>query len=66
MGAWIGAIYLVIVPALFTTVGLSSVYVVLSGAVLLLVIMVFPSGIAGVISQAVRSRRESSTQAVKT
>jgi branched-chain amino acid transport system permease protein len=66
MGAWIGAIYLVIVPALFTTVGLSSVYVVLSGAVLLLVIMVFPSGIAGVMSQAVRSRRESSTQAVKT
>ena len=59
LGAWIGAVYLVIVPALFTTAGLDGVYVVLSGAVLLIVIMVFPSGIAGVLSQAVRSRRSS-------
>ncbi len=57
LGAWIGAVYLVIVPALFTSVGLDSVYVVLSGAVLLIVIMVFPSGIAGVLSRALRSRR---------
>jgi len=58
-GAWIGAIYLVLVPALFTTIGLDSVYVVLSGAVLLVVIMVFPTGIAGVLSRAMRSRQNS-------
>jgi branched-chain amino acid transport system permease protein len=53
LGAWIGAAYLVIVPAIFTQFGLESVYVVLSGAVLLVVIMIFPSGIAGVIKTGV-------------
>lgn len=57
LGAWIGAVYLVIVPALFTAVGLDGVYVLFSGAVLLVVIMVFPSGIAGVIQQAAAKRR---------
>ena len=57
LGAWIGAIYLVIVPALFTTVGLDGVYVLFSGAVLLIVIMLFPSGIAGVLQQFVAKRR---------
>ena len=52
LGAWIGAVYLVIVPALFMQFGLESIYVVLSGAVLLIVIMVFPSGIAGVLKKA--------------
>lgn len=57
LGAWIGAVYLVIVPALFTAVGLDGVYVLFSGAVLLVVIMVFPSGIAGVLQQALAKRR---------
>jgi branched-chain amino acid transport system permease protein len=56
LGAWIGAAYLVIVPAVFTQFGLDSVYVVLSGAVLLVVIMVFPSGIAGVLTDAIGRR----------
>jgi branched-chain amino acid transport system permease protein len=56
LGAWIGAVYLVIIPALFTAMGLDGVYVVFSGAVLLIVIMVFPSGIAGVLSKALRTR----------
>jgi len=56
LGAWIGAIYLVIVPAIFMQFGFESVYVVLSGAVLLIVIMVFPSGIAGVLKNLVNRR----------
>lgn len=59
LGAWIGAVYLVIVPALFTAVGLDGVYVLFSGAVLLVVIMVFPSGIAGVLQQWAAKRRTS-------
>ena len=62
LGAWIGAVYLVIVPALFTTAGLDGVYVVLSGAVLLIVIMVFPSGIAGVLSKAMHSQRNAKSE----
>ena len=49
VGAWIGAAYLVVVPALFTQANLDGVYVVLSGAVLIIVIMLFPAGIAGVL-----------------
>lgn len=62
LGAWIGAVYLVIVPALFTTAGLDGVYVVLSGAVLLIVIMVFPSGIAGVLSKAMHSQHNAKNE----
>lgn len=62
LGAWIGAVYLVIVPALFTTAGLDGVYVVLSGAVLLIVIMVFPSGIAGVLSKAMHSQHNAKSE----
>lgn len=60
LGAWIGAVYLVIVPALFNAVGLDGVYVLFSGAVLLIVIMVFPTGIAGVLQQAAAKRRSGS------
>jgi branched-chain amino acid transport system permease protein len=65
LGAWIGALYLVIVPAIFAQFGLESVYVLLSGAVLLFVIMLFPTGIAGVLKQLStrvgEGRRRSST-----
>jgi branched-chain amino acid transport system permease protein len=64
LGAWIGAVYLVIVPALFTAFGLDGVYVVFSGAVLLIVIMVFPSGIAGVLSKAFRKRSTATSEVI--
>lgn len=57
-GAWIGSAYLVAVPALFTSAGLDRVYVLLSGAILLVVIMAFPSGVAGVAGQMRRRLRE--------
>lgn len=49
-GAWLGAAYLVLVPAAFTTFGLERLYVLVSGVVLILVLFAFPSGISGSIS----------------
>lgn len=54
LGPWIGAAYLVAIPALFTAIGLDRVYVLLSGAVLLVVIMLFPAGVAGILQSLVR------------
>lgn len=51
LGAWIGAAYLVLLPAFFTSLGFDRLYVVISGALLILVIMVFPGGIAGGLSR---------------
>ena len=66
VGAWIGAAYLVVVPALFTQANLDGVYVVLSGAVLIIVIMLFPAGIAGVLkSLFTRSRPARSPEKVE-
>ena len=48
-GAWIGAAYLVVVPEVFTSLGLDRLYVVFSGALLLLVVMVFPAGVVGLL-----------------
>lgn len=48
-GAWIGAAYLVIVPEVFSSLGLDRFYVVVSGALLLLVVMAFPTGVAGLL-----------------
>ena len=50
-GAWLGAAYLVLVPAAFTTLGLERFYVLVSGLVLIVVLFAFPGGIAGSVAQ---------------
>lgn len=57
-GAWLGAAYLVLVPALFTTFGLESLYVLVSGVILIVVLFAFPGGIAGTVASS-WSRRSS-------
>ncbi|GAA1576820.1 branched-chain amino acid ABC transporter permease [Dactylosporangium maewongense] len=49
-GAWIGAAYIVLVPRLFSAVGLSESYPLLGGLMLIIVALLAPDGIVGQIS----------------
>lgn len=50
-GSWVGAAYLVAIPALFTALNLSELYAITSGAILLTVVMLYPSGISGLLQK---------------
>jgi branched-chain amino acid transport system permease protein len=46
-GAWIGAAYVVLVPRLFSALGLSETYPLLGGLLLIVVALLAPDGIVG-------------------
>ena len=54
LGCWLGAAYLVVVPDLVRNVGEGNLYPIVSGVVLVLVVLMAPSGVADVITRAGR------------
>jgi len=54
LGAWVGAAYLVFVPEFFGMAGASNLYPILSGALLVLIILVVPAGVVPTLGQALR------------
>ncbi|GGO79699.1 branched-chain amino acid ABC transporter permease [Nonomuraea cavernae] len=48
-GAWLGAAYVVLMPELFARLGIPNAYPIVNGAVLMLLLVVMPGGIAGVL-----------------
>jgi branched-chain amino acid transport system permease protein len=54
-GAWLGAAYVVLVPEVFARLGIPNAYPVVSGAVLMLLLVALPGGIASVLDR-VRDR----------
>ena len=59
LGAWVGAAYLVFVPELFGMANATNLYPILSGALLVLVVLIAPDGIVTATGQAVRRFRVS-------
>jgi len=59
LGSWLGAAYIVLVPQLFNQIGHPNLYSLVGGAVLVIVALLVPDGMAGVLSSGVRrlSRR---------
>jgi branched-chain amino acid transport system permease protein len=62
-GAWIGAAYVSLVPPIFSAIGQDSLYVLLSGALLVVLIYLLPGGVVqlGQIFRRRGSRGESQT-----
>ncbi|GAA4533676.1 MULTISPECIES: branched-chain amino acid ABC transporter permease [Nonomuraea] len=48
-GAWLGAAYVVLMPELFARLGMPNAYPIVNGAVLMLLLVVLPGGIASVL-----------------
>ena len=57
LGAWVGAAYIVVVPQVFTAVGIPNLYALLGGALLAVVALLAPDGLVGLLRSAFRSRR---------
>jgi branched-chain amino acid transport system permease protein len=58
LGAWLGAAYVVLVPELFSAVGYPNLFPVLGGAVLIMVALLLPGGLAeGIELLAARARK---------
>lgn len=54
LGSWLGAAYIVLVPQLFTQLGYPSLYSLVGGAVLVVVALLVPNGLAGVLTGAAK------------
>jgi branched-chain amino acid transport system permease protein len=63
LGSWLGAVYIVLIPRLFDQLGHPNLYSLVGGAVLVVVALLVPTGIAGVLVGVARrlSRRRAST-----
>jgi len=58
LGAWVGAAYIVVVPQVFTALGIPNLYALVGGALLALVALLAPDGLVGLArSAAARVRR---------
>ncbi len=49
-GSWLGAAYIVLVPQLFNQLGFPNLYALVGGAILVVVALLVPRGLAGVLS----------------
>jgi len=60
LGSWLGAAYIVLVPQLFDQLGHPTLYSLVGGAVLVIVALLLPDGMAGVLTSGARrfSRRK--------
>ncbi len=60
LGSWLGAAYIVLVPQLFDQLGHPTLYSLVGGAVLVIVALLLPDGMAGVLTSSARrfSRRK--------
>lgn len=54
LGSWLGAAYIVLVPQLFNLLGYPTLYSLVGGAVLIVVALLVPNGLAGLLSQAAK------------
>lgn len=52
LGSWLGAAYIVLVPQLFTQLGYPALYSLVGGAVLIVVALLVPNGLAGLLARA--------------
>lgn len=52
LGSWLGAAYIVMVPQLFNQLGYPNLYSLVGGAVLIVVALLVPNGLAGLLSRA--------------
>ncbi len=59
LGSWLGAAYIVLVPQLFDQLGQPNLYSLVGGAVLVIVALLLPNGVAGVLANGAKrlSRR---------
>ena len=56
LGAWVGAAYIVVVPQVFTALGVPNLYALLGGALLAAVALLAPDGLVGLGRAALRRR----------
>ena len=56
LGAWVGAAYIVVVPQVFTALGVPNLYALLGGALLAVVALLAPDGLVGLGRAALRRR----------
>lgn len=54
LGSWLGAAYIVLVPQLFDQLGRPNLYSLVGGAVLVVVALLLPNGLAGLLRSAAR------------
>lgn len=54
LGSWLGAAYIVLLPQLFNQLGLPNLYALVGGAVLVVVALLVPDGMAGVLASGTR------------
>jgi len=57
LGAWVGAAYIVVLPQVFTALGIPNLYALVGGALLALVALLAPDGLVGLARSAVGRRR---------
>lgn len=57
LGAWVGAAYIVVLPQVFTAVGIPNLYALVGGALLALVALLAPDGLVGLARSAANRRR---------
>ena len=57
LGAWVGAAYIVVLPQVFTAVGIPNLYALVGGALLALVALLAPDGLVGLGRSAVSRRK---------
>lgn len=57
LGAWVGAAYIVVVPQVFTALGVPNLYALLGGALLAAVALLAPDGLVGLGRAALRRHR---------
>jgi len=58
LGSWLGAMYIVLVPQLFDQFGHPNLYSLVGGAVLVVVALLVPNGLAGLLVRAGRRLRQ--------
>lgn len=47
LGAWLGAVYIVLVPEIFNTIGYPNLFPIIGGGILIVVALVIPGGLVG-------------------
>lgn len=57
LGSWLGAAYIVLVPQLFNQIGHPNLYSLVGGAILVVVALLVPNGMAGVLMNSARRLR---------
>jgi branched-chain amino acid transport system permease protein len=57
LGAWLGAVYIVLMPELFNSIGYPNLFPIVGGGVMIIVALLIPGGLAEGIQRLVSAAR---------